>query len=420
MSTENEFDVKTAFEGLNKGFEEFKSANDERLKEVENKGASDPLLSDKIAKIEADMVKSEAYNQSLVLQKAQAEKQEALQKQMDEIATVLNRSGGAMGADAEMKADDEYKTAFAEFCRKTDMLEDTKKILLDRKALAAGVANQGAEYVTPAALEGTINKDIIEMSPIRALASVTQIGTSSYLIAKRTGVAAATWVGETDARTESTGYATGQDEITAHELTAEYYASNMMLEDSAFSVESEFGLEFAEQFAVAEGIAFINGTGSGSNQPAGFLTAGLATGNSGIADNISADGVIELYYGLKTGYAQRGIFGLNRLTLSEVRKLKATDGHYLWAPGVAVGQPNTIIGAAYAEIPDMPDVGAGTTPMVFADWARGYRIVDRVGMSVMRDPYTRASTGQVKFLARKRVGGLTIRAEAMRTLTCAA
>jgi HK97 family phage major capsid protein len=126
-----------------------------------------------------------------------------------------------------------------------------------------------------------------------------------------------------------------------------------------------------------------------------------------------------MFHAVKTAYAANGRWVMNRATLGSVRKLKDTNGRYLWDPGLGLGQaPPTILGAPYTEMPDMPNEGSGTFPIAFGDWKRGYKLVDRVEMTIVRDPYTIANAGQVKFFARRRVGGQVILGEALRLLKC--
>jgi HK97 family phage major capsid protein len=145
--------------------------------------------------------------------------------------------------------------------------------------------------------------------------------------------------------------------------------------------------------------------------------------NSGSAATIAdangqGDGLINTYYGLKTAYAKNAVWTMNRATIGAVRKLKDSTGRYIWVPGVANAAPNTILDASYVELPDMPDVAAGAFPIAFGDFQKGYRIVDRVLISVLRDPFTQADNGMVKFLARKRVGGAVVLGEAIAKLKC--
>ena len=130
-------------------------------------------------------------------------------------------------------------------------------------------------------------------------------------------------------------------------------------------------------------------------------------------------GLIALWHAVKTAYAIRGVWLLNRNTLAAVRRLKDADKNYVWQPGLAEGQPNTILGSPYVEVPDMPNEGAGATPIAFGDFRRGYTIVDRIALSVLRDPFTQATAGNVRFIARRRVGGQVVLAEAIAKLICA-
>lgn len=99
-----------------------------------------------------------------------------------------------------------------------------------------------------------------------------------------------------------------------------------------------------------------------------------------------------------------------------MRKLKDAQGSYIWQPGLADGTPNTILGQPYVEVPDMPDVAADTYPIIFGDLRRGYTIVDRISLSILRDPFTQATNGNIRFIARRRVGGQVVLAEALRKL----
>ena len=191
--------------------------------------------------------------------------------------------------------------------------------------------------------------------------------------------------------------------------------SEQELEDSVFDLESEMRQEFATQFAKAEGESFI--TGNSVGKPEGILTnSDVASTNSGASGALTGDGLIQLVHDIKTDYGRNGSFMFNRSTLAAIRKLKDSAGQYVFQAGMMLtaGVPNTILGYPYLEAPDMPDVSAGTKPVVFGDFRRGYLIVDRVALSVLRDPFTQATSGNVRYYARRRVGGQVILAEALR------
>jgi len=196
--------------------------------------------------------------------------------------------------------------------------------------------------------------------------------------------------------------------------------SNQMLEDSAFDMEAELRMEASEQFAVAEGAALVSGSGVG--KPEGFMasTSGVSTTNSGHATTVTADGLISLKHAVKTAYTANANYVMNRTTLGSVRKLKDGNGNYLWQPGIAAGKPNSIDGDPYVELPDMPSEGAGLKPVAYGDFRRGYTLVDRIAMEMLRDPYTQATSGNIRFIFRRRLGGQVTLAEAIRKLKCSA
>ena len=268
-----------------------------------------------------------------------------------------------------------------------------------------------------------IIKGETEISPFRSLVRVRQTAQKSVQLPKRTGQFAAQWVAEQGQKSETEGLTYGQVEIPLHELYALVDITNQMLEDAAFNMQSEISMESVEQFAVAEGAAFVNGDAVG--KPEGFLNAsGVGNNNSGTAATIAdadgqADGLLTLKYALKTAYAQGASWVMNRTTMGSVRKLKTADDNYIWQPGIAQGRPNTIDGDPYVELPDMPSEGAGNKPIAYGDWRRAYTWIDRISMEMLRDPYTQATGGKVRFLMRKRVGGQVVLGEAIRTLTCA-
>jgi HK97 family phage major capsid protein len=336
-----------------------------------------------------------------------------LADRIDETRAVMRRSATAEAADEVLRSPE--RKAFARFLKqgKEHVGPEELKVLLLADDTAGG-------YLAPSEMVHEIIKGEAELSPMRQVARVRQTTARTLEIPRRSGQFSAVWTGEIEVRAETEGLAWGLEEIPTHELTAEVYLSQQMLEDAAVDIELELTEEFAERFAVAEGAAVV--AGNGVKKPEGFLDhADVAETPSGSAAGIAdpdgqANGLIDLYHGVKTAYARNGTWLLNRFTLGEVRKLKDANDAYVWQPGLSEGVPNTILGAPYVEVPDMPDVAADSYPIAFGDWRRAYVIVDRITMSVLRDPFTRGSQGQVKFLARRRVGGQVVLAEAIRKL----
>jgi HK97 family phage major capsid protein len=290
--------------------------------------------------------------------------------------------------------------------------------LEEMKLLSIGDDTTGG-YLAPVEYVRELIKGIVEYSAMRTLARIRTTSQRGIQWPLRTGTFAARRVAELGTRSETPGLTYGLKEIPTHEYYAVVDISMASLEDSAFDLETELNMEFTEQFGVAEGADFVAHTGVGG--PEGYMfNTNIASINSGIADDISADGLIELLYAPKTFYANNGTFTLNRQTLKTLRQLKDGNGNYIWQPGLALNRPNTILERPYVEFPDMPDIAAGAYPIAFGDFRRGYVIVDRLEMAVQRDPFTQASAGAVRFHARKRVGGQVVLSEAIVKLKCAA
>lgn len=341
-----------------------------------------------------------------------------LQARIDELETKLNRSGPASnagGGDVEAKAEKAArKAAFLKYARggRESLSPD------DQKLMVIGDDTTGG-YLAPVETQAEIIKGVTEFSPLRMLARIRTTSARAVSVPKRTGTFAATWVGETETRSETDGLRYGMERIDVDEMSAVVYVTFADLEDTEFDLEAEIVAEMGEQFGVAEGAAFING--SGMKKPEGILTnPDIGFEKSGDAALITADGLIDLVYGIKGAFARNGVMILNRKTIRAIRKLKDQNDQYLWLPGLTSEQPNTILGHRYEEAPDMPDIAANAFPVCFGDFKRGYQIVDRLAIGITRDNLTRAENGQVKIVGRKRVGGQVVLAEALKKLKIAA
>lgn len=402
-------DVKQALGEMASTFAEFKTANDERLDRIEKGLGDDPLLNDKISKMEEKMDGLEDINQNIVQQKAA---QEQVAEKVQQLETVISRP--ASGVDT--KSVDFTVKSFDKYCRKgMEGLDEVEK-----KALTVSNDTTGG-YLAPPEYVRELLKTVTEISPIRSIARIRATGQRSIQIPKRTAQFSASWVAETGTRSETTGYAVGLEEIPAHEHYALVDISEQDLEDSVFDLEAEMQAEFAEQFAKAEGTAFVSGNAVG--KPEGFMTNGdVGEVNSGHASTILADGLISLVHGIKSEYARNGTFVFNRTTLAAIRKLKDTAGQYVFQAGMMLtgGVTNTVLGYPYVEATDMPSEGSNTYPVAFGDFRRAYMVVDRVQMAVLRDPFTQATSGNVRYVARRRVGGQVVQAEAIVKQKCSA
>ena len=396
-----DLDVKSVIQEFGEAFEEFKKVNDERLESLD-KGESVSALEEKTDKIEKSLSGLEDINQQMTQAKMA---QEGMNEKLDNLETVLKRPGSGY----DTKAVDSRLEAFDLYCRKgINHLTDVEK-----KALTVSNDSTGG-YLAPPEYVNELLKTVTEISPIRSVARIRSTGQRSVQVPKRTSTFSAAWVAESGTRSETTGYNVGLEEIPCHEHYAMVDISEQDLEDTVFDLEAEMQSEFAEQFAKAEGAAFVSGNSVG--KPEGIMTNGdVGESDSGHASTLTADGLITLVHSIKSEYGRNGTFIFNRTTLAAIRKLKDTAGQYVFQTGMSLqaGVPNTVLGSPYIEVTDMPDVAANAYPIAFGDFRRAYMIVDRVQLAVLRDVYTQATSGNVRYIARRRVGGQIVQAEAI-------
>lgn len=388
--------LKEFVDQYNKTWDTFKSTNDSRLEKIEKKMGGLGQIDEKLDKIHADLdAKLKAYQDKLA-------EIEALQK----AAPDPKKDAGS--GDQKMKY-------FYEWCRKGDKASPDAI-----KGLTSTVDTEGG-YLAPDEFNREIIKGLTVSSPIRSVSWVKQTSAKASKFPKRTAQFSATWVAEVGTRSETTGLAYGLEEIPNHELYAYVPLSQEELEDSAFNMEAELRSEFIEQFAVAEGTAFC--TGSGSGRPQG-LSIGITdtmkvTGSDTSTSLVTDTDLIAMYFKVKQGYARNGTFFANRNVLKRIRSLQySTTGEYMMGP-LTGGMAPTILGRPYFEAPDLDDDGTTDNLVAFfGDFKRGYAISDRIQIGVLRDPYSSATTGQVRFIARRRVGGQVVLEEALCKLVC--
>ena len=295
------------------------------------------------------------------------------------------------------------------------------------KSVSGAVPSDGG-YAVPRQIDALIARQLAETSPIRAIAQVVQTGSAGYRKLVTTGGTASGWVSETQARPETDTPAFAEIAPPTGELYANPAASQAMLDDAGFDLESWLASEIAAEFARAEGAAFVNG--SGVNQPRGFLAAPvssagdaarafgtlqyLGTGDAAGLGSAAEIALIDLVHALKAGHRQGASFVMNSATLAEIRKLKTDDGAFLWQPGLVEGQPDRLLGYPVVEAENMPDVAAGTCPIAFGNFRHGYLIAERSATQVLRDPFTNKPF--VHFYATKRVGGQVLDSDAIKLL----
>lgn len=325
-------------------------------------------------------------------------------ERLDKLEAKMNRPKG----DDDKKADEPSveRKAFAAYLRLGDAISEE-----DRKALTQS-SNPDGGYLSPPELSTEFIRDLLEFSPIRSVASVRGTTAPSTIYPTRGDRTNAKWVGETQPREAST-ITFGQKEIAVKELATFVDINNRLLGDAP-QAESEVRLALAEDFGKKEGAAFVNGTGAG--QPEGLMThTGIAEWVNGSTTAVSPDAMVKMMYNLPAAYRNSGTWMMNGTTLGVIRTLKDGDGRFLWQPSFQAGQPETILGRPVIEAVDMPDIGAGKFPILYGDFS-AYRIVDRLAMSILVNPYLLATKGLTRIHATRRVGGRVLQAERFRKL----
>ena len=377
---------KALMSDFSKTFESFKNANDERLAQIEAKSSADALTEQKVARIDAALTE-------------QSKRIERLS-----IAQTQPTLGQAAGHS-------EAKSAWSNYIRSGD-LSALKS--LEGKSLSTSDGEGG--YVAPVEAESMIDRALEQASPFRAIATVRRVGSGQFRKPVSAGGITAGWAGETDVRTETTAPSLDLLEFPAGELYAMPAATQTLLDDGVADVDQWLADEVRDVFATQETAAFM--TGDGVNKPRGILDytqvnndahswgniGTVSTGIDGDFDDAApVDALLDLVYAPQSRYRADASFVMNRRTVSAIRKFKDADGNYIWQAASEAGTPSTLLGYSLTEVEDMPDIGSGTTPIAFGDFRRGYLIVDRQGVRVLRDPYS--AKPFVLFYTTKRVGG---------------
>lgn len=347
---------------VTKALADFRETVDDRLKALETKSA-DSKLADRLKALE----------------------------------TRLSRPGA--GVDVKSGED---RAAFERKSFLSYLRQGVERMPADEAKSLTVATGASAGFLVPPQFSVELLKYLTLFSPIRAYAKTTQIGGGQITFPRRTSILSAFWVGETAPRSESQP-TFEQLTLTPWELATYVDVSNQLLEDNAYDLEAELSIEFGEAFGKTEGAAFVNGTGVG--QPTGLLTStqissmpSAAAGKVGLADIITA------FHAIPSVYAQSAVWIMNRNTMASLRSINDTLGRPILLDAVSDTAPSTLLGRPIVEAIDMPNVASGATPILFGD-LQGYRIVDRVGLSTLRDPFTQAAVGQTRLHARKRTGG---------------
>lgn len=422
-------EVKKILEAQGEAFAEYRKANDQRLDEIDKKGAADPLIDEKLANIDKAL--------------------DGFKAALDKIETRAARPGaGAAGGEQTSREAESYKSAFLSWVRAPqDMsrraaLEQAGKALRASQAKGAGddletratqtVTSTGSAggYALPEVIERAIARLSVDISPIRQISTVRSVGSPDYKELVDVNGAAFEWVGEADTRSQTNTPDLAEVAPTFGMASAKPQATEESLDDLFFDVENWLQMSAAEAIAQGEGAAFVSG--NGTKKPTGFLAGTpVSTADSSRAFGVlqyiaggqaaamptSTDTFLDMIYALRARYRANARWVTSKLVLSAMRKYKDTTNQYLWQPSTQAGQPSTFMGYAITEAEDMPAVAANAFPLAFGDFREGYLVCDLVGMRITRDEIT--TPGVVKFYIRKRVGGKIRNSQAIKLLKIA-
>jgi HK97 family phage major capsid protein len=418
-------EFKAAIDDLGATWEAFKTAHTEQWTEMK-KGQADFVTNDKLAKIDAALEAAETKKSALDTRLLELEKKAGrpAQTDRDEKADIelksFNIAVSSVAAQGEaptvFDADrySEFKAAFRRMLIKGTHAAPE----LQQKDLMV-VSDPDGGYLVPADLSGRIMTRLYETSAIRGIANVVTTSSDALQGINDLDQAGAGWVGEIETRSDTTTPQVGAYTIPVHEMFAQPRATQKLLDDAAVDVEAWLSGKVSDRFTRLENAAFV--VGDGDRKPRGFAsyttnTTADATrtwgtlqhvntgANGAFASSAGGDVLFDVIGTLKSAYLANAKWVARRSATTAVRKLKgATASEYLWQPGLYAGQPSTLLGYEVVYAEDLAALGTGSLSMAFGDFNAGYTIVDRVGLRVLRDPFT--AKPYVRFYTTKRVGG---------------
>jgi HK97 family phage major capsid protein len=338
---------------------------------------------------------------------AKLQKQDERMNKLDRKSMMTGRPALATAADTEAP----HGKAFAAYLRSGDD-DGLRGLEIEGKAMSTAVAADGGYLVAPQTAE-TIRNTLNSTASLRAIANVVTVDATSYDVLIDRADIGAGWATEVAATAETSTAIIERISIPLHELSALPKASQRLLDDAAFDIESWLAARIADKFVRSEASAFISG--DGVDKPRGFLDYGklanpawawgsLGYVPSGVAGSITGgDAIVDLVYALGAAYRAGSSFVMNSKTTGTIRKLKDADGRFLWSDGLVAGEPARLMGYPVLIAEDMPDIAANSYSIAFGNFEAGYTIAERPDLRVLRDPFS--AKPHVLFYATKRVGG---------------
>ena len=409
-------ELKDAIEAKGRAWEELKATVNTLQAEVKA-GKADPVLNEKIDKISAALDKSDAEKIKL-------------EAKLEALETLVARSEFKGGGSTEIdKVKAEHKAAFEKWFRHGG---EAQLAAVKQLQVQAGLSTlsdpDGGYLITPPEFDKAVDRVAGTMSVMRKICTVRSIGSDTYKKLVNQGGSTSGWVAEKTSRTETTTPSLKEIAINMKEIYAEPGTTQIALDDAYMDLASWLADEVSVEFTEEEGSAFI--TGNGVEKPHGIAAYTMIANSSyawgkvgytvsGHATLINnADKLMDVTLSLKPIYLSGASWLMNRATAGKIRQLKDGEGNYLWRPGLEAGAPNVLFGYPVDLDDNVANIGAGTYPCFFANFKRAYLILDRMGIRILRDPYT--SKGNVLFYTTKRVGAGITMFEAIKALKVSA
>lgn len=421
---------------IGKAVDELKASSEAQFAEIKEKGASDPVLTEKVDKLHAQL-------DELGQKKADLETEQKLADRVGEIEVTLDRIGtrkGDPGVSQEQKA---HFDAFKRWCsapHDADIAAELKSI--ERKTVSTTTSAAGG-YAVPEVISSVLDEKIQDISPLRQVVDVITVETPDYKELVDVNGESYEWVGEGDTRSQQTEPVLAEAAPTFGTVNAYYWANEEAVDDMFIGVQNWLTRAAARAFSRAEGLAFVSG--NGTKRPTGILnttptSAGdedsparafgtlqyLPTGAAGAFVDLSTSSpvaypdnvLVDTVHALKSGYWTGAVWLMNRATMGTVRKFRDADGRMLWQDSMAAGMPPTLLGFPVIEFPDMPAIAANSHSIAFGNFREAYIFAERHGTRVTIDEVTKP--GAIKWNIRRRVGGILRNDDAAKVIKFAA
>lgn len=392
-------ELNERLEKLGNSWEHFKQVNNERLLRLEKKSEVDPLTEIKLKKL----------NNAIEEQKSK----------INELEVAISRPYSNI--EEYKSADDiQYKSAFNNYLKK-GIEEQLANIEIKRdltKAIDTSTSYGG--YLLTPNIQKMVYDRIEDLCIMRKICSIQTISSSALEVLDGSEITPS-WISENGTVSDIDTNILTKKTINTHDLIAQPKVSQKLLDDAAIDLEEWLADRLSNDFAGAEENAFINGTGDTANQPTGILkyvgesSDGIETiTSSNKTLSFDENDILDLYYSLGDKYVNNASFLLPRSAMKQIRTLKDnTSGQYLWNPALLTGTTDTLLGCPIYQSSYMPAVGNGTKSIIFGDFSY-YQIVDRIGIRILRDPFT--SKPYIRFYTTKRVGGDVVNLDAFKGL----